>query len=59
VRQALVGFLAVVAALVLTKLSQIQEEELAVEDQIILLPLLMLVLEMVLLVDHLQFHEIQ
>ena len=56
---ALVGFLGVVAALVLTKLSQIQEEELAVEDQIILLPLLMLVLEMVLLVDHLQFHEIQ
>tara|TARA_B100000085_G_C18248043_1_gene392743 strand:- start:93 stop:509 length:417 start_codon:yes stop_codon:yes gene_type:complete len=59
VQQALVGLLAVVVVLVLTKLSQVQKEALVVGDQIILIPLLMLVQEMVLLVDHLQFHEFQ
>ena len=52
-----VGMLAAAAVLVLMKHFQILREELVVEEMIALEPLHMVVEEMVLLVDHQQFHE--
>ena len=52
-----VGMLAVAVVLVLMKHFQILREELVVEEMIALEPLHMVVEEMVLLVDHQQFHE--